>query len=341
MQHNTMVAMRSKLLLCLCLLGAPSALRMVNEPSINEQLFWFSDFGRDFIITAARESGSKLPPSPFQKTPVTQCMYDSLRHYSFLDDCPCLSEPVPAGLADVLSRWRLNAPFDVEALLTKTTFACLDVSGHKLIQFREDFTAGIDDILDYEIDHVKVHDPDHGLFLDIGGNVGLAAILMKTFHPNARVISFEPSPVNRFLFEMNLAANGIDNGPGGVELHGEAVSGEDNGTATITHPIGSGESANIFAGRMGHKKSDFSVPTISLQTVFKEVGDGRVDYMKLDCEGCEFMALPKMSSSSLHQIDRAEGEFHPQVDSTMRATTTRSVICKQGWHFKGLSCSKK
>ena len=53
----------------------------------------------------------------------------------------------------------------------------------------------------------KVHEPDFNafklmvseqsqLFLDIGANVGMSALSIFTLKPNAKVISFEPNPIN-------------------------------------------------------------------------------------------------------------------------------------------------
>ncbi len=46
---------------------------------------------------------------------------------------------------------------------------------------------------------VEQHVPSDGLMLDVGANIGLSSLVMAGVRPNARIVAFEPSPVNAAL----------------------------------------------------------------------------------------------------------------------------------------------
>lgn len=62
--------------------------------------------------------------------------------------------------------------------------------------------------------------PSDGTVLDVGANIGLSTILLARRF--AKVIAYEPSPVNVGFLRENLAANGITN----VTVEPVAVSNE-------------------------------------------------------------------------------------------------------------------
>lgn len=186
----------------------------------------------------------------------------------------------------------------------------------------------------------------HGsTIIDVGGHIGTAAILFKLFHPLARIISFEPSPVNRLFFQLNLALNGLSRGSGGIELLGFALSHIDGAFLNITYnAIDTTGTSTYIKPTGGTREYDqvSKVPTMRLNTVLDRYAVDVVDFMILDCEGCEYDVLSQTSKRTLDTIGNVAGEVHPGFHSILGERKVKRVkqeICRRGWKMKMLNCS--
>lgn len=116
--------------------------------------------------------------------------------------------------------------------------------------------------------------------VDCGGHHGLLAILFSLAAGNTgRVLSWEANPRNAAIFEANVARNGRRN----ITLVNRALGAErgrvgyrDNG-------------GNTHVGNAVH-----AVPSDTEMEVYRlddEIGDARVDFLKIDVEGSELPIL--------------------------------------------------
>jgi FkbM family methyltransferase len=129
--------------------------------------------------------------------------------------------------------------------------------------------------------------------IDVGANFGFFTCLMARLCPRGKVLSVE---ADEHVFELcrdNLAINGLDRI--GTALHA-AVN--DSGEAITLHRR-NGRSGNTsiiavnkdFTDRMGEAPSEpFTVEGLRLDDLLPRL-DGRVDFMKIDVEGCEPLAF--------------------------------------------------
>ena len=138
--------------------------------------------------------------------------------------------------------------------------------------------------------------------LDIGGHIGLFAILLAKRYPGIRVYSYEPHPRNRDLFRLNLELNGIH----GVTLYPEAVSGDGRPLTLVGNPANSG--APTACSLTLHHARVTGVPTLTLDQMLDREGMTRCSLLKIDCEGSEYGAL--MAARGWVRIERLCGEFH-------------------------------
>ena len=144
--------------------------------------------------------------------------------------------------------------------------------------------------------------------VDIGGGIGDYTIFAAYNHPNARVLAYEPFPESYRLLRENLNLNQIDN----VETFSQAVSSQES-----TLQFGSLSSDPLSmqtAHDMPVPAGDvLQVPAVSLASILNGLAGGRIDLLKLDCEGAEYDILLNSAPSALEKIDRIVMEYHDGI----------------------------
>ena len=125
--------------------------------------------------------------------------------------------------------------------------------------------------------------------VDVGANVGLLTLLFaRQVGPNGRVIAFEPAPLAFGLLSANIAINSYRN----VQAVPAAVM--DYSGWVELHLCCSGDSDNRVAGvaMAGPLRETILVPCVALDHHF--VTGSRVDFIKIDVQGAEQLALKGM-----------------------------------------------
>ena len=150
--------------------------------------------------------------------------------------------------------------------------------------------------------------------VDVGAHVGSFTCLAHYLWPKAKIIAVEPSPYSFELLKKNTkhipqdqlrlinAAIGENNNPSRFCMMPEASRIADY-TAEVWDGI-SARSAEIF----------LSVPTITPLDLIREVellGVDKVDVLKSDCEGAEYVLFEGLSNLRfLHKVTWIRGEWH-------------------------------
>lgn len=155
----------------------------------------------------------------------------------------------------------------------------------------------------------KVHEPDFNafklicgqqpqLFLDIGANVGMSALSIFTLKSNARVISFEPNPVNYiFLDKLDTKFNNFEYKKVGL--------GDKPGSLDFYYPIYNGKKMTALGSCDRAKaqswlnketvyffdetKLEIAKITIAIETL--DSFQLQPDFIKIDVEGFEYQVL--------------------------------------------------
>ncbi len=129
--------------------------------------------------------------------------------------------------------------------------------------------------------------------IDVGANFGFFTCLMARLCPRGRVFAVEADKHVYELCRDNIAINGFESF--GTAVHAAA---NDSGDAITLHRR-NGRSGNTsiisankdFTDRMGEAPSEpFTVDGLRLDDLLPKL-DGRVDFMKIDVEGCEPLAF--------------------------------------------------
>lgn len=148
--------------------------------------------------------------------------------------------------------------------------------------------------------------------VDVGANIGMAALYFGTLYPAARLFCFEPEPENLELLRQNVAQLGSR-----VTVIGAAL-GATEGQATF---VPSSDSANKGGGScLSDREEGLKVPVTTLARVMAEHGVDKIDLLKLDCEGAEGSVIAGLPPSLIRQMKVIVGELHGVSDLQVLGT---------------------
>lgn len=131
--------------------------------------------------------------------------------------------------------------------------------------------------------------------LDLGGNIGFYTILARSIvGPEGRVFSFEPFPNNANLIRASIKENSFTN----VTVVEAAVS-DRIGKATLhLSPDACSEHSLLdldFQYNLEPQQNEIEVQTLTVDDYLeKNVGNFKVDFIKMDIEGSESRAIKGM-----------------------------------------------
>jgi len=178
------------------------------------------------------------------------------------------------------------------------------VFGHKLYQNVADVAIDFTGLSGYDVKDIggRLKDGELELLVreirpgttvvDIGANVGFMTTLMaKLVGPSGKVIAFEPGPMSFTLLQANTMINGYKN----VVLEKKAVSSKTGMETLYICPTGESDNQVSAAGDMTFKdevREAVPIETVRLDDYFP--GDAKIDFLKMDIQGGEYVALQGM-----------------------------------------------
>jgi FkbM family methyltransferase len=136
-----------------------------------------------------------------------------------------------------------------------------------------------------ELEFLRAHTPDGGVFVDVGANVGTyAMVLARHVGAGGKVIAIEPHPITHARLAFNRAASGFTQ----VLLVAAAAGPADGELMIETDGDNLGASHIVSGERAGNA---IAVPSLRLQRILGDAGVARVDALKIDVEGFEDRVL--------------------------------------------------
>jgi FkbM family methyltransferase len=136
-----------------------------------------------------------------------------------------------------------------------------------------------------ELDFLRAHTPDGGVFVDVGANVGTyAMVLARHIGAGGKVIAIEPHPITHARLAFNRVASNF----GHVVLVAAAAGPSDGELMIETDGDNLGASHIVSGDRAGHA---IKVPSLRLQRILDDAGASYVDALKIDVEGFEDRVL--------------------------------------------------
>jgi FkbM family methyltransferase len=137
--------------------------------------------------------------------------------------------------------------------------------------------------------------------VDLGANVGQAALWLRSVFPDARIVSVEPDPETFAKLQRNLGHDPR------VTLQNAAITARDGGVSMVREPNSS------WGTRISTSSAPAAVQVagVSLDSLLTEHDVARVDLLKVDIEGLEHEAL--CDSPALRQTEFVIGEIHADL----------------------------
>jgi FkbM family methyltransferase len=145
--------------------------------------------------------------------------------------------------------------------------------------------------------------------VDIGAGIGEFTLDVARRCPDSRILAYEPNPESFSLLIRNLEGNQIEN----VEAFPYAIGSGSPGRTMLqpeAEPVTSSTS-------LDHGAAAVDVPQRSLKDVLATLGETGPEFLKIDCEGCEYDVVLGAERSVLDRFGAICLEFH-------EATTGRS-----------------
>lgn len=144
------------------------------------------------------------------------------------------------------------------------------------------------------------------LVLDIGANIGAAAVFLSLAYPQARVAAYEPAAEPFALLETNAGPHPR------IAVRKAAVSDRD-GEATL-HLGSEGSQTNSMVASFMTTVATETVPTVRAADVFrKEADQASCIVLKVDTEGCERPIFRDLEPL-LARIAVVYLEYHAEAD---------------------------
>lgn len=180
------------------------------------------------------------------------------------------------------------------------------------------------DIFIRDVYHLKEFSlKQNSIILDIGSNIGMFVLFVKTFYRDSKIIAYEPEKENFNLLKENIMLNNIDN----CICHNKAVWKKSGQTRFI---IGD----NIAVGHIDYQNSSgtkgIMVECLSLEDVFKIDNIRHCDLLKLDCEGAEYDILFNSENKIFDKISNITIEVH-EIDKYRSPEKMKFFLINKGY----------
>jgi FkbM family methyltransferase len=136
--------------------------------------------------------------------------------------------------------------------------------------------------------------------VDVGAGLGDFTVLAAARCRQGVVHAYEPLATSFELLAHNVALNGMEN----VHVFQEALGG--GGRLRATEEAAGPAVSTVFAAA----DQDEGVAAVTLADALDRLPGGGCDFLKIDCEGCEYDLLLGSQPETLARVARISAETH-------------------------------
>ena len=178
--------------------------------------------------------------------------------------------------------------------------------------------------------------------VDIGANMGLFVMWAVTRAPKGKIFAIEPT-ASIDILNMNLERNDIKNVKtvkAAVGLPGEYLDivtypgfNAINHQSDMRPTFRTRMLVKILTSQRQCRKVIERVPAISLGEIIDENNLEKVDFLKIDAEGCEYKIFRNLSDEHFNKIEKIAMEFHEyHPDNDYRELV--SILKNRGYYLE-------
>ena len=151
--------------------------------------------------------------------------------------------------------------------------------------------------------------------LDIGGNMGVFSLVARSYFPKATIHLYEPNKeLEKYLRIQAEAAN--------FSYYMEAV-GDCDGKVDLVN-LDSSARSELCSVRINLESGD--IPMIGIDKAIERIG-GKVDLLKMDCEGAEWLILE--NKDAWQSINNITMEYHLEKTNPAKTVEELKDILKE------------
>ena len=151
---------------------------------------------------------------------------------------------------------------------------------------------------------------DGSTVVDIGANIGVFSVKAARYKKDIRVLSFEPMQGNYEALKENIRINNLENF---IVPYKIAVSG--NGEDKVLYFKDKDSGGASIHNYRNEAVSQIRVPSITLESIFKDHAIKQCDFLKIDCEGAEGEIILNTPRSLFSHIKSMTIEWHEGLNS--------------------------
>lgn len=183
----------------------------------------------------------------------------------------------------------------------------------------------------YDINRLVKKLPQHPVVIDIGANAGFFDILLLSKIKSARIFAYEPLPSNAAYIEKLMEKNPFMKQQ--VSLHQKAVTGTDKEELVLYMEDTEDNQvvASVFDSFNKENLKKTVLPAISLTKIITENNLGRIDLLKMDCEGSEYDIIRNTSPELLRRAAFMSIEVHDVDDKENNFASLKKYL--EGLHY--------
>lgn len=138
-------------------------------------------------------------------------------------------------------------------------------------------------------DLIEKYINDEDVFFDIGANIGHFSFYFKRKFKNLKCFLFEPHPLLSSCVRKTIQTSKLEN----IDVHEVALSDKDATLEFFEDTFNDGGHSLISdkISKRSKKGNSFKVVAVTMDEYVKDLGIKRIDFMKVDVQGAEFMLL--------------------------------------------------